>query len=253
MKIEEDLDDSASTVIEYVNDDYNEASNDMIDQTPESDIFLTDETGSCGYAIEQNTDLYFTTIMEKYFRCLLCDFDSNASQLVVGIDCYERDQFIEHFKMKHPEDLTKVGHHVLNKCDKCFEKLKNLQELKEHLSVCKEIEEEVATENKNDKQKLRKYVCDDCNKGYLSKRLLEDHINFVHGGNKNNVCSVCNKKFSSPYTLASHLKTHTERTRDFKCHICEKAFFSSSNLINHVKTHNQEKKFKCEDCDKTFG
>ncbi|XP_069682571.1 zinc finger protein 22-like isoform X6 [Periplaneta americana] len=60
------------------------------------------------------------------------------------------------------------------------------------------------------------------------------------------------------YQVAKHsvhstkmLRAHTDEKR-FKCNVCEKCFSNSSNLRRHVLKHTGKKAFKCDICGKCF-
>lgn len=54
---------------------------------------------------------------------------------------------------------------------------------------------------------LRRFQCSECGNKYNNKRLLVDHINFVHRKLRLNVCSYCNKSYGSSKHVRRHIKT----------------------------------------------
>jgi len=70
------------------------------------------------------------------------------------------------------------------------------------------------------------------------------------------ICDICNKQFSTKQILQRHRIALHDQNKDFKCDQCD-AWFSSSNnheLIKHVnEVHNGFKKFICDYCNKEFS
>ncbi|XP_065083752.1 zinc finger protein 260-like [Ochlerotatus camptorhynchus] len=61
-------------------------------------------------------------------------------------------------------------------------------------------------------------------------------------------CKVCNK---TVVYLKDHMRIHNEEKK-FKCPHCDRSFSQSNNLIYHVRKHTGEKPFACDKCDKSF-
>ncbi|XP_054284175.1 zinc finger protein 835-like isoform X2 [Macrosteles quadrilineatus] len=99
---------------------------------------------------------------------------------------------------------------------------------------------------------VKNWTCDQCGKRYLSRNMLEEHMN-VHTGNRPYICSQCGKDFASKYTFKAHEKTHLERPRPFVCNKCNKSFLTQANLQQHERTHSPTRNFVCQICGKGFS
>lgn len=71
-------------------------------------------------------------------------------------------------------------------------------------------------------------------------------------------CDICNRSFSTKQILQRHRISVHDQNRDFKCDQCDQWFSSSNNheLIKHVnEVHNGFKKFICDfnGCNKEFS
>ena len=59
----------------------------------------------------------------------------------------------------------------------------------------------------------KKYICTDCGKGFHQKKVLGEHIDYVHKGLKNFFCSKCGTSFELSKTLQQHYVTHEKRIK----------------------------------------
>ncbi|XP_053948195.1 oocyte zinc finger protein XlCOF6-like [Anastrepha ludens] len=92
------------------------------------------------------------------------------------------------------------------------------------------------------------HQCDYCDKIYVSKIALENHIR-LHKGETIN-CDQCGKQFVRQYELNVHMRFHT-RDYPFKCDVCGKKFAIKGHLRTHMWRH-QGLKLQCEECGKLF-
>ncbi|XP_067642343.1 zinc finger protein 431-like [Eurosta solidaginis] len=92
------------------------------------------------------------------------------------------------------------------------------------------------------------HQCNYCDKIYISKIALENHIR-LHKG-ETIKCDQCGKQFVRPYELNVHMRFHT-RDYPFKCEVCEKKFAIKGHLRTHMWKH-QGLKLQCEECGKLF-
>ncbi|XP_023294359.2 zinc finger protein 431-like [Lucilia cuprina] len=178
------------------------------------------------------------------FICLICEISPH----------FERQTLVEHFQTFHNSKFYM--------CEQCHEGFGKRQDLKLHTELghiiqCEHCER---TFNNNRLYRIHKrvhynntkqYECHVCQKMYVSKAILEEHMN-THTGVRPFKCSECPKDFASKYTLQTHMKIHKERPRPYQCDQCDKRFLNQQNLNQHKKLHVSVKAFHCEVCNKAF-
>lgn len=66
-------------------------------------------------------------------------------------------------------------------------------------------------------------------------------------------CDQCDRAFVENCELLKHTRgTHTNE-RNFECKICQKTFKTHHSRRNHEVRNHEEKKYKCEMCDRSFS
>ncbi|XP_021965573.1 zinc finger protein 599 [Folsomia candida] len=93
-------------------------------------------------------------------------------------------------------------------------------------------------------QKL--FPCKHCGKRYLDRPSLRKH-EITHTGGRPHVCSQCGKNFAHKVTLDTHMRTHSD-VRPYECDQCTAAFHDKKDLNRHALTHTDERPFKCDFC-----
>ena len=94
--------------------------------------------------------------------------------------------------------------------------------------------------------------CDQCDKTYVNKKLLKDHVEIVHLQLKKYQCDQCPMIFASNGGFLHHVKSQHEN-RTYPCTQCNKTFTKSDILKEHVLgVHENCRDFKCEYCGKDF-
>lgn len=78
---------------------------------------------------------------------------------------------------------------------------------------------------------FNKYYCKYCNKSFLRKGNLVNHLR-KHTGEVLNPCTICKKSFSSVAALNLHQRVHTGY-KPYVCYECNKAFAWLSNFKKH--------------------
>ncbi|XP_067144744.1 zinc finger protein 271-like [Centruroides vittatus] len=119
----------------------------------------------------------------------------------------------------------------------------------------------------------RNHTCDLCQKTFVSKEILQAHLNF-HIRKKPFSCTTCNQKFSWLFLLRRHLKEYNtekqieidhkirhlssslknrkvSKRKHFRCDICDKLLTSKGHLERHHRTH-QPVSHSCNICRKEF-
>ncbi|ELU10468.1 hypothetical protein CAPTEDRAFT_88655, partial [Capitella teleta] len=98
----------------------------------------------------------------------------------------------------------------------------------------------------------RNYLCELCDKKFLTKGQLQKHQYAVHEANKSVECEVCGKVVKEWY-LQRHARTHdSNRERPHQCPICGMSFMDAKTLRNHSELHTRSKSHACDICDHSF-
>ncbi|XP_060808410.1 zinc finger protein 182 isoform X2 [Amyelois transitella] len=159
---------------------------------------------------------------------------------------------LNHCRVKHGADTSGRLH-----CTQCGAVRGSSEELDKHIRAehtlkCDECGEKFKGKNTLRTHKI--YPCTDCNKKFVSKTYWRKHYNFYHLKKSKFVCEICNKLFISDWRLKNHKQKHhgMSRSRDHDCHVCEKKFYTLSTLRAHELTHSEHRAYMCEDCGDTF-
>uniref|UniRef100_A0A2A4J9H2 C2H2-type domain-containing protein n=2 Tax=Heliothis virescens TaxID=7102 RepID=A0A2A4J9H2_HELVI len=95
------------------------------------------------------------------------------------------------------------------------------------------------------------FICNYCDKPFLDKETLKEHL-ATHGESENPFkCIYCNKVFSYHTLLIHHEKKHMVRGRH-ECTLCSMSYRCRNRLYMHVKSHLKIKDFVCQYCGKEF-
>ncbi|XP_075214790.1 uncharacterized protein LOC142320645 [Lycorma delicatula] len=186
------------------------------------------------------------------YTCLLCSADDKVMSDPKGI-------------ANHMKDVHQLRLYI---CDICGQEFLKRSDLSAHLDdhvtneegdfqceICNRIFSNLRLYRVHKRMHLpqiKNWTCDQCGKRYLSRNMLEEHMN-SHTGVRPYQCGVCGKDFASKYTFRSHEKTHTERPRPFACPQCPKTFLTQQNLLQHERTHSGVRNYVCQECGKGFG
>ena len=115
--------------------------------------------------------------------------------------------------------------------------------------------------NKNDpkthvnSKHVAKFVCTVCNKSFMTKSLLEEHIKKNHKGESELNCNDCQFQANTRLELKKHLNTKKHKASNsvdesslgdtFKCKVCKDEFCDWWNLMNHRRDTHPEARRRC--------
>ena len=110
----------------------------------------------------------------------------------------------------------------------------------------------------NDQEKCDRVACNYCDKSFVRKAHMKQHVKIVHMKAKVK-CDICSKLFSTLQYLKIHTKTCQNGVTRVKCTNCEKSFTSELHMRRHVKTihtNNRIKKtlekIECDFCNRFY-
>ncbi|KAF7275002.1 hypothetical protein GWI33_012282 [Rhynchophorus ferrugineus] len=95
------------------------------------------------------------------------------------------------------------------------------------------------------------YTCNFCQSNFRTQGALKVHVR-VHTGEKPYSCKECNKSFRQSANLIQHERIHSGE-KPFECQICQKKFNHSGKLKVHFRTHSGERPFGCPHCNRYFA
>ncbi|XP_036341496.1 zinc finger protein 623-like [Rhagoletis pomonella] len=187
---------------------------------------------------------------------------NNHSKIIQCSECEYRCLEVkmeDHVRRTHDNSIT----YPCNFCDKTFfsqtllnthHKYHQRKEVSVKSDACQICGKRFSTQHylrlhcdvhRNERQL---HQCDYCDKVYVSKVALENHIR-LHKGDTIN-CDQCGKQFVRQYELNVHMRFHT-REYPFECEVCGKKFAIKGHLRTHMWRH-QGLKLQCEECGKLF-
>ena len=101
-------------------------------------------------------------------------------------------------------------------------------------------------------KKDRRFPCEQCEKTFATRHVLECHVMTKHTTGGHHTCDICHKVYKTEYTLKMHQHYHTQDKQRFMCDTCGKGFMYKSVLKLHKYVHINDKNFKCMTCGKCF-
>lgn len=123
-------------------------------------------------------------------------------------------------------------------CSSCVKKYKDSGTLKRHI------------ERNHMQQRERRFICENCGKGFYSKSDITIHMR-VHTGETPYVCSICFIRFTQMSAMLRHKKRHTG-TKTNVCSTCGKLFWTKEELKKHHSVHDNVRNFECPICNVQF-
>ena len=113
----------------------------------------------------------------------------------------------------------------------------------------------------------RVYYCKVCNKFYMRKPDLTEHMLSAHAEHKQLLCDTCGKKFGTAAQLRRHIRDcHVTHGSEFTCRVCSRTFTLRADLNAHFRIHGipsvtsrkkytikNKYKYRCNMCSKFFN
>ena len=144
-----------------------------------------------------------------------------------------KSSFINEMMLKihmeeHQEEtiVDKNGRLCCNKCDKTF---KTIYKLRDHKVI--------------HVQGL--FSCDHCTSKFSSYHALKSHLKHY---DDRVACDQCDKKYRGKFLLNEH-KLSVHQGLRLKCNFCDRGFSGSSNLAKHVQADHIGRRFNCDQCE----
>lgn len=98
-----------------------------------------------------------------------------------------------------------------------------------------------------------RYLCKICNKTFIVRGQYAIHM-ATHTGDRNVPCDICGRTFAHKTAVSKHKwQEHNENNKKFKCEQCDKSFVYRGKLDSHMRSHTGEKPFSCDACNSTFS
>ncbi|XP_063243081.1 zinc finger protein 431-like isoform X2 [Bacillus rossius redtenbacheri] len=174
---------------------------------------------------------------ERPFRCEICDRRMRYQKEMLehkrmheGLLPHVCDQCGRKFTrrrvlVRHKHTHSAVKRYKCSMCDKAFSRLDHLKSI--HMPT-----------HSTDKQKLPEFACSTCEKRFVLKSKLQQHL-ILHSGEKKYECNLCFKSFALNSYLSSHLKTHKKQAGYITCPKCPRKFVSDETLKVHSRTFHE--------------
>lgn len=156
---------------------------------------------------------------EKSFKCICCKAEFGTLQFR-----------LKHYRSEHRDDNFE--------CDYCELNLPNLREFLEHSK--KHVENAI-------------FKCVICAKPFTVLLKFISHL-MNHEGMKLHVCEFegCDKSFMSKAKLKDHMISHATNSKPHLCSLCGQFYKTKENLARHMIRHSGVKNFSCNYCPKSF-
>ena len=162
------------------------------------------------YDVINNSHLYKCCLCDEYFPC--------RSEV-----------------RSHIEDHNMTRQHKCKICDQRFQYHKAWREHQESYH--------------SEKERLT-YICNKCNKVFISQNTLKYHEKTYHKGGRKRLilryaCDICGNKYNNSHSRDKHRKLVHFTPKTFKCKECGKMFKTNGELLTHQKQSTKHKKYVC--------
>ncbi|XP_055605873.1 zinc finger and BTB domain-containing protein 14-like [Uranotaenia lowii] len=95
------------------------------------------------------------------------------------------------------------------------------------------------------------HKCGECGRMFVRTYGLKQHINQVHGAQRNFRCPICGKWYATEKQLKVHQRRH-DKGKNFPCTVCNSEFNFHSDLVRHINHRHRAARYRCKHCDKPF-
>lgn len=96
------------------------------------------------------------------------------------------------------------------------------------------------------------YECATCERSFTRERTRDEHIRRFHAEVRSFVCDVCDKGYVTKGRLQCHMNTHLPE-KPFACERCDKRFSWAASLQGHRKNLVCAALYVCDECGKKFS
>jgi len=209
------------------------------ENTPEREATATDngnanEGGNVAYNFHSEVD-----VGEHNLQIVKIEGSHIAPELTLAnegsLEAEQVDSLVPSQSSSQPEPPTATGSGCSSMCKKCGKVLRSKLYLPNH----------------------RAYYhtptnCKFCNKTFLGKNLLRDHLISVHQKRTKCPCPFCPDFFFYAIRRSEHIAKANADQQRFCCIFCTEIFWSGQNLEEHVGSVHQNPVLYCRHCGKIF-
>ena len=155
--------------------------------------------------------------------------------------------------------LKEHCHNKVTECSLCEQKFVTKTALKNHIKqihlsetstchICHKEYKDLFHHVKFFHEKIRNFECSYCEKKFQAKKLLYNHVQSIHLGEKTK-CPDCKKDISVD-NFTRHVKEFHEKMKK-SCPHCGKEF-GMSNLSRHIRQVHNNESTECPDCGRAL-
>jgi len=155
--------------------------------------------------------------------------------------------------------LKEHCHNKVTECSLCEQKFVTKNALKNHIKqihlgetstchICHKEYKDLYHHVKYFHERIRAFECSYCDKKFQAKKLLYNHVQSIHLGEKTR-CPDCHKDISVD-NFSRHVRETHEKVKK-PCPHCDKEF-AMSNLSRHIRQVHNNESTECPECGKAL-
>lgn len=155
--------------------------------------------------------------------------------------------------------LKEHCHNKVTECSLCEQKFVTKNALKNHIKqihlgetstchICHKEYKDLYHHVKYFHERIRAFECSYCDKKFQAKKLLYNHVQSIHLGEKTR-CPDCHKDISVD-NYSRHVRETHEKVKK-PCPHCDKEF-AMSNLSRHIRQVHNNESTECPECGKAL-